>query len=574
MARKISNLTQVNAVSGDMMVPVIDLTRSAGDRNIKVPATAFGGGGGGGSVERTVFSTSGELEANSIASILVYTGTAGMDLMLTTLQIRQMRLNTTDYKYQVWSGDPDDGGTLVFDSVDQTGAYIAAANYRSSAPIYIPYAAGSSEIWVRILSGVASSGLGYSIQTVCEEFAGEGEYLTGYSPPPQYDGPLLATVYVQEGVYDLENAIWPEPRYAMQAIADGGTMWIGGGTYYLPFGVANVEDVSLATHTNFGPNPSAVGGAARFVTGITIIGSGTLSLTPTIFDGQGGYGPGPSHPYRLTLGKGFLYARAPVNLWAVKLINGGGADGVADGEAAIYAEHFHQEGTLNCYYCMFDGNENGLYSPNAVSGGVPNPAGQYVNIALYNCDFGYQVSNGQSLDGLSHDFYLNCASVLVVDCVFHGCLHGNDMKSRSPYLEVTGGHVVNVDGRWIDYPNGGELICNGVTFYNGPYCNYNCLGYANENSENDLMNPVFTECVFWHGRYNSHFWMNVPAIYFDLVDCTQYYFQLPSGPAPTLTPTRDNVTQDPTAAPNMVLTIPDPLDAAPTYPGPVSGGFP
>ena len=217
---------------------------------------------------------------------------------------------------------------------------------------------------------------------------------------------------------------------------------------------------------------------------------------------------------------------------------------MGDGESGIYAESFPTSGTVTVTSCAFDNNEDGLFSPEAnPASGTSN--GANVNVVLNQSDFGLEAPNGASADGLSHDFYLNCASVVVNGCNFYGSI-GNCVKSRSPSLTVNGGWIRHDQGRCIDYPNGGTLAVNGTTLLGAVGCVTNFIEYAAEAAgdgwSNPISNPQLANCTVINTRYGELVWMAqaAPAA-FEFTNPIQQYYVYPgaSGGAPFLVFNRD-----------------------------------
>jgi len=218
----------------------------------------------------------------------------------------------------------------------------------------------------------------------------------------------------------------------------------------------------------------------------------------TIFDGRGGAGSGN----RLSFGKGFIHAQSPGNISNIVFKNAGGADGSADGEAAVYAETFASAGTLYIDRCLFDSNENGIFVP---GGGAGNP-GNGISIVVTNSDF---INNGQSGDGGSHDLYVQGTSYYEMNCNHYGNPYGNNIKVRSPTLSVNGGYHANTAGsRWIDFPNGGTARISGGTFTipsSSP--GGNVISYASENQNNGVTGGLIFSggARVFIGRFNTQF---------------------------------------------------------------------
>jgi uncharacterized membrane protein len=259
-------------------------------------------------------------------------------------------------------------------------------------------------------------------------------------------------------------------------------------------------------------------------THLTIKGTriGTYTLG-TVCSGRGGVGAG----FRLSFGKGFIHTGSACTIQDIHFIECGGADLVGDGEAAVYAESFVQEGTLLVQNCMFDYNENGVFTPHVYNSGTANPdqtqvdGGYFVNVVIDHCDFGRISPNGASLDGEAHDFYLSSLSVIIKNSFFYGSF-GNDLKCRSGFLTVQNCYVAHWQDRCIDYPNGGALVLQDSIFTNTYRDNVqtisNYIGFANEGATNTSVNPQFTNTWFTTGRYQDTWWMD-DSVTAEWVDC-------------------------------------------------------
>lgn len=185
-----------------------------------------------------------------------------------------------------------------------------------------------------------------------------------------------------------------EPALAIPFLAPKFNMTILPGTYYIPFDIP----------PNMGPFTMRGAGKGR-----------------TIINGRGGAGAG----YRLSWGKGCIHTRSPGRISSIVFTNCGGADQSADGEAGVYAENFNGiRGTVYIDRCLFLKNENGIFVP---SGSVGSP-GFGVSTSVTNTDF---VQNGQSLDGYSHDVYVQGPSYAEANCNHYGNPYGNNIKVSS-----------------------------------------------------------------------------------------------------------------------------------------------
>jgi len=216
-----------------------------------------------------------------------------------------------------------------------------------------------------------------------------------------------------------------------------------------------------------------------------------------VLDGQGGVDNG----HRLAQGKGIIRVTSPGTIQGIGFINGGG--GSSDGEAGVYAELFATEGTLNIINCAFDGNENGIFSPSALSSSSP---GYNINIVLNGCVFGYKVGNGGN-DGGSHNFYINCKSLTSYNCTHLPTRNGNNVKSRALTINIFDLYNKHGPGRCFDIPSAGKLtIRGGIYTSSGSNAASNFMAYANENQDNGVFPPVLDSMSVYGARANDAIW--------------------------------------------------------------------
>jgi len=530
----------------NLYVTGIDLTRSVGHQNVKISTPDLVSGATAGTQLYVETHNGITLLGDSFAlSPLITPDDADpADVFLEHLEIGVAALAGGYYDFEIYCGTLEDphGSTPIYKFSTDTGSsgfiannYIQSVRFILGKSLFLPFSfAGSNNWYIQFLNQSGDPTI-FNIQAVYSKFDALGaELVAGYEDPDPYSGPLFDDVYVGPTRTANTGDQYTEPMYAMSAIADGGTMHVDAGRYYRVFGVANTGDTSFAEFRNFGSNTAQLpAGAARFSTGITISGAGTLGAegTRTIFNGQGGVGNG----HRLTFGKAFVYCRAPVTFNDIQFINCGGADGVGDGEAAIYPEAFLVDGNLTVNRCAFDGNEQGVFAPFIGGGGL----GLHVSVYLNYCDFGYEVSNAQARDGFSHDVYLQCNYVFIDHCNFYGCEFGNQVKCRSPNLTITNSYIRAVSGRCIDYPDGGALNVSDTILDQRTDCNGNYLAYANEGLEHTYADPVFTDCTLRINRFDTAIWMldSDPDHKFVFIDPILEFYQGDSI-RPTIIPTR------------------------------------
>lgn len=429
-----------------------------------------------------------------------------------------------NFSVSIYDGDPTAGGNLISISPTTTNPvfnfpYSVYINRLVARPVFVQ------------INNEASSGFTCSVFIKCAEYVNNAPTPPVIAGPEIYSGPLLSRVdvgpstsmttsgqttsgnvllfssttgvvngmavtgtniqagttvtsFVANTSVTLSQSVsgtvasgatiiigWPfdVPAYGVQAIADGGTMYIHAGTYF----TFNVP--------------------SRGTLGYTITGDGP---SQTIIDGRGGIGGG----FRLSFGKGAMHTEANGTISNIGFINGGGLDRVGDGEAGLYAELFPSLGTLFVTNCWFNNNENGIF----VAAGSP---GANVNLVIDNCQFGNLSPNGQSQDGLSHDFYCNGNSVTVQNnTLMYGNPYGNTAKSRAITSTFNNSNLIAWSGRAIDCPSGGHLSVSNCTFSSNPGANTNLISYGEENIASGAFNSTLTNCTLNISRYQSTVW--------------------------------------------------------------------
>jgi len=220
-------------------------------------------------------------------------------------------------------------------------------------------------------------------------------------------------------------------------------------------------------------------------------------------DGRGGVGSG----YKLSYGKGIIHVRSPGTIQGIGFVNGGGGDGVSDGEAGVYAENFVAAGTLNLVNCSFDGNENGIFVP---SWKASSP-GQYVDLVVNNCIFSKNVGNGIVPDGQGHNVYIQGKSYKSINSIHFPSKYGNNQKTRSPVITISDQYNKHDQGRCLDIPSGGQLtVTGGVYTAVGPTAVSNFFSYASENTDSGVYVPTINGLTIVGARYNDAIW-NAPS---------------------------------------------------------------
>lgn len=366
-----------------------------------------------------------------------------------------------------------------------------------------PGVAGAAGIGV---SGVSINSAGHLMVTLTDSMVIDAGLLptasaTPVVPPPQptgnWTGTPLATIAIPGTYKDGANQSWTftEPADAINASAVAAifSMTVAAGTYIKPFNV----------------NPGFT---------FSITGAGAYK---TIFDGRGGFTGGN----RLSYGKGFLHTSSPCTITGISFNNCGGLplDSSYENQAGIYAETFAAQGTVMITRCAFDGNNDGVFVPSAA----------IIDTTISNCDFGKVKSNGADQSGLTHDVYISGSSLTINNTNFYGCHWGNNVKSRSPKLTMSGGYSASWGGRCIDYPEGGLLTVTGgiYTQVNAPDLQANLMEYGSENS-NQLSQPIsVTGITLALCRYATAIWVT-PAVVMSFIGVTQTWYS-PNG-APSI----------------------------------------
>ena len=449
------------------------------------------------------------------------------DVCMQSLTFGQATIVPQSFYFQIYAGPPSSGNpTLLYDSSVSTGTTIKTALASAGTTIYVAAAGGTNALWIRFYN-MGAIPLILAFQGVFLDFPGNGIVLPTYVTPAPYLGPLLSTVHVGP------NEQFIEPRYGLQALADGGTMFVDDGHYFLPIGFLSSASAA-SSRANYGGTSANV--PNRFGAGATIVGNSTYG---TVFDGLGGAGAG----FPLTQGKGWFYTQAPLTLKTLSVINAGGADKVSDGEAAVYGELFASPGTITLQNVGIDNCENGVFIPDKDllnSNGTVATAnagpGANVSLVVNACDFGFNASNGTPLDGYSHNMYIEGPSTTVTGSHFYGCTDGNTLKNRGPSLTVSGSYLESGGGRCIDMPEGGTMTVNNTTLTSNPTAGYAFLGYIDEQkgSRQGQYNPQFTGCTllgtFGTGTSGASIWYGVSGGYYNFTNCTQQWYAFQGGP--------------------------------------------
>lgn len=503
-------------------------------------------------------------------SFPIYTPTdPSHNALINSIQIKQATLGGGQFSYELYAGDPTVNGRLIFDSAATIGI---SSEHTHTCPLPLTMFAnnGPNTIYMK-LSQAGSSKMLVNIRTIVTEFSGLIQDLPGYTPPPPYLGPLLSEVYVGP------NGDFEEPKYGLEALADGGTMYVEEGMYFLPFGVGRHDAPLDGVRNTAQPN------AGKF-THITIKGEGAYK---SILNGRGGYGPGPTHPYRLYFGKGMAYSQVPVTYEDLGFIGGGGLDLYSDGEAGLYAEWFENYAEVLVRRCSFDQNENGVFVPTGYTidpgGPIPSGPGQYVDIRFEQCDFGLRRTNGMDGDGQAHHIYISGRNCTIVDChaygnradeTYTGVDAGNCYKGRCLNMVIEGGMIQSGSGRWVDRPWGGQTHIDAALLLQRPGANSNILAYGNEADPTQpppagAYDTLVENCDIYISRFESNIWNNTNSTSINFVSNTITFCQHnPAETAPTIVTTGGGAVTGITDKNNP--PAPGPYPVAPTAPGSIA----
>lgn len=254
----------------------------------------------------------------------------------------------------------------------------------------------------------------------------------------------------------------------------------------------------------------------------TIVGAG---MRQTMLDGQGGVGGG----HRLVFGKGSLHvmAQGSTLIKGIGFLNGGGADGVSDGEAGIYVGD-GATGTVTLLGCAFDGCENGVFAQ----------PGCLADLVIDRCVFGKNTHNGLA-DGRSHDNYVACRSLTIKNSVYVGDSFGNTIKCRSSFLDVSGSFVARTTGRWIDLPGGTTATSTGNVYVTHPGADsQNAFGFYDESDAGSVPGKfgsfLSTDDTFYFSRFQENIWVNNPATVVQFVRAKVFWIGQQGATPPTV----------------------------------------
>ena len=299
---------------------------------------------------------------DTTSSTLIYTpGQTPFDIFLLGLTLRLNSGLSALFKYELWSGNPDAGGSALLVPCPAANPILLAAapldTYQSSTTSYLTAAQVANGLYLRVINKL-SSPLDINLQVTYAQYVGSTSALPGYVPSsiPYTGGSNLTAVDVGPG------QTFAEPADAIPYLAAGFTMTVHPGTYYKSFNLSNK-------------------------TGFTIQAASGANADSVIFDGRGGWytgyptwktddppgvsgNPTQANPFRYFQGKGMVVVQCAGTITGIGFRNCGGgygvydpANNVAQGEAGIYFATQATPTTLTVSRCTFDGCSDGVYLP-------------------------------------------------------------------------------------------------------------------------------------------------------------------------------------------------------------------
>lgn len=405
------------------------------------------------------------------------------DLLMLSVDMKVLSSIGAKFHYDIWQGDPtvsNDGPKLLVvgnDVLAGTGGY--HGEFQDAATSYVPNAALRDGIFI-VITNLLSSPFTLAYKLDFAKFPPPTSPVTLADPSSStftYTGPNgLTTAHVGPG------QTFPQPADAIAHMSTTApwTMILHPGTYYRGCVIpAGMDGFTITASSDGNADNVICDGRGGWVTGVPL----WLTDDPP--------GSGPVNPFRLQQGKGFFLVFSAGTISKISFWNCGGAYGrsvvfdnvqynTGDAESGIYAQSFTSAGTLTIDRCTFDANENGIF--------VPKTGGENITLHLTNCDFSHASFNGLSIDGLSHNVYIQAAHCIIDNCNFFDC-NGNSFKCRSPVLDINNSMFMQGLGRAIDYPDGGTLTVNNTHFLQrtwdpGVTRIHNFIGLANENGSN------------------------------------------------------------------------------------------
>jgi hypothetical protein len=117
-----------------------------------------------------------------------------------------------------------------------------------------------------------------------------------------------------------------------------------------------------------------------------------------------------------------------------------------------------------------------------------------VAIELDNCNIsnnGLKVNSGS----LTHDLYVSCRRLTLVNVIANGAVEGHAIKYRGPELIVTGGTFASAPGKPFDMPDGSTVpfkITNAALIKGATDPDHGVLAYGEESGANGLIGGSIT----------------------------------------------------------------------------------
>ena len=236
----------------------------------------------------------------------------------------------------------------------------------------------------------------------------------------------------------------------------------------------------------------------------------------------------------------------------------GGPAGVAqEGEGAgnqagLRFEELTSAASARVSYCSFDGCVTGIFAPD-----------RFLSLTIDHCDFGYEKSNGQSRDGLSHDAYLSALAAFTgVDNNWYGNLYANNCKTRALKNTIGGSYNSNISGRCVDIASGGEYAITGGIYVTGQGENHTPFNYGVENLNSGKFSGTISNITLRIATPNSNIWNNAAGTTMAFTNVRQEWYS--SGGF-------NLQLRSPGAITGLVTSGPVTAAALPAPPAPVSG---
>lgn len=471
------------------------------------------------------------LTPDTATPVLLYQITDPADvsnLMLEQIEIQYQDVIGSKFTYEVWAGLPGASGSQKLSApVPDIFFTQYFTLFRNSTTAYMNNSVLRVGIYLNVINRLTSplkfsAKLGFlKLPPVLVPVVLPAFVVT----PFVYTGPTgLTTVEVGPG------QTFPEMADAMPYVAPGFTMNVHAGSYFKPFYIPQgMDGYVIQAAVGVTADQIVCNGRGGWVTGAP---AWTDNNPPT----------GQVNPFRLSRGKAFILTNSPGTIRKIGFWYCGGGLGrnlpgnLGDGEAGIYPENFAVLSDMHVERCTFDGNENGIFAPGVGAGAT----GGNVRLYIDHCDFSFQVNNGQSPDGLSHNVYVSCREVHATYCNFYGC-SGNSFKSRAPLVTIDNSFLEAGAGRAIDFPEGGSLTVTSsiISQKTSSELQHNLIGLSNENLNNGPGQATFSACTLKIQRYDTAFFIRGAGAYAHFspaggTACTLEWYPI-SSLAPSLT---------------------------------------